>query len=282
MSRPDVVRTLTLNGFEIRVSVRPGGSGPGEDRRPPLLLCCGIGAGFEAFAPFVDSLDPRIEVIRFDVPGAGASPAGAWPIGFPGHAFLAARILTALGHRRADVLGLSWGGGLAQQLALQHPHRVRRLVLVSTGTGMMMVPGRPQVLGRMLTPRRFRDPEYAASLAGLLYGGTARTNPGQVRTVLGDSTRVGSWRGYRHQLMAGAVWTSLPFLPLLRVPTLILSGDDDPIIPVVNARVMHRLIRGSRLLVYDGGHLTLVTDVDVLTPTITAFLHPDLTEARSS
>jgi len=173
MSRPDVVRTLTLNGFEIRVSVRPGGSGPGEDRRPPLLLCCGIGAGFEAFAPFVDSLDPRIEVIRFDVPGAGASPAGAWPIGFPGHAFLAARILTALGHRRADVLGLSWGGGLAQQLALQHPHRVRRLVLVSTGTGMMMWPGRPQVLGRMLTPRRFRDPEYAASLAGLLYGGSA-------------------------------------------------------------------------------------------------------------
>jgi pimeloyl-ACP methyl ester carboxylesterase len=210
MSRPNVVRTLTLNGFEIRVSVRRGGSGPGEDRRPPLLLCCGIGAGFEAFAPFVDSLDPRIEVIRFDVPGAGASPAGAWPIGFPGHAFLAARILTALGHRRADVLGLSWGGGLAQQLALQHPHRVRRLVLVSTGTGMMMWPGRPQVLGRMLTPRRFRDPEYAASLAGLLYGGSARTNPGQVRTVLGDSTRVGSWRGYRHQLMAGAVWTSLP------------------------------------------------------------------------
>jgi poly(3-hydroxyalkanoate) depolymerase len=265
------MRTVTVHGFPIRVSVRPG-----SGRRTPLLLCCGIGAGFEAFTPFVDSLDPEIEVIRFDVPGAGASPPGAVPIGFPGHAFLAARLLTALGHRRADVLGFSWGGGLAQQLALQHRTRVRRLVLVATGTGAMMVPGRPEVLARMLTPRRFRDEDYAASLAGTLYGGSARGRPGQVRSVLGDATRVGSRRGYVHQLLAGAVWTSLPFLPLVGSPTLVLSGDDDPIIPVVNAHLMHRMIRGSQLEVYPGGHLTLVTDVDVLTPVITRFLHPDL------
>lgn len=276
MTATEQMRSLSLHGFELRVSVRPG-----SGRRTPLLLCCGIGAGFEAFRPFVDSLDPEIEVIRFDAPGAGASPPGALPIGFPGHAFLAARLLSALGHRRVDVLGLSWGGGLAQQLALQHPRRVRRLVLVSTATGMMMVPGRPEVLMRMLTPRRFRDPDYAASLAGMLYGGSARRDPGQVRSVLGDSTRLGSHRGYVHQLMAGACWTSLPFLPLIGAPTLILSGDDDPIIPVVNAHLMHRLIRGSQLLVYDGGHLTLVTDVDVLTPVITRFLHPDLIPARS-
>lgn len=270
------MRSVTLHGFTIRVSVRAGSAA-----RTPLLLCCGIGAGFEALTPFVDSLDPQIEVIRFDVPGAGASPAAALPIGFAGHAFLASALVGALGHRRVDVLGFSWGGGLAQQMALQHPRRVHRLVLVSTGTGMMMVPGRPDVLVRMLTPRRLRDQEYAASLAGILYGGSARTNPGQVRTVLGDPTRVGSRRGYLHQLMAGAFWTSLPFLPLVRAPTLILSGNDDPIIPVVNARLMHRLIRDCELLVYDGGHLTLVTDVDVLTPVITRFLHPDLTDLRS-
>lgn len=270
MSAP-VMRSVRVHGFPLRVSVRPG-----NGLRTPLLLCCGIGAGFEAFTPFVDSLDPEIEVIRFDVPGAGASPPGALPIGFPGHAFLAARLLTALGHRRADVLGFSWGGGLAQQLALQHRGRVRRLVLVATGTGAMMVPGRPQVLARMLTPRRFRDEDYAASLAGTLYGGSARSRPGQVRSVLGDATRVGSRRGYAHQLLAGAAWTSLPFLPLVTTPTLVLSGDDDPIIPVVNAHLMHRMIRGSQLEVYHGGHLTLVTDVEVLTPRITRFLHPDL------
>lgn len=271
MSTTAQMRSVTVHGFEIRVSVRPG-----SGRRTPLLLCCGIGAGFEVFAPFVESLDPQLEVISFDVPGAGASPPGALPIGFPGHAFLTARLIAALGHRRVDVLGLSWGGGLAQQLALQHPRRVRRLVLASTATGMMMVPGRPEVLSRMLTPRRFRDPDYVASLAGLLYGGSARTDPGQVVTVLGDSLRVGSGRGYVHQLLAGACWTSLPFLPLLGAPTLILSGDDDPIIPVVNAHLMHRLIRGSQLVVYDGGHLTLVTDTHVLTPVVTRFLHPDL------
>ena len=270
-AREEVTRTVTLHGFQIRVRVRPGAPG-----RIPLLLCCGIGAGFEAFTPFVDALDPDIGVIRFDVPGAGASPPGALPIGFPGNAFLVSRLISALGHRRVDVLGLSWGGGLAQQLALQHRGRVRRLVLVSTGTGMTMVPGRPEVLAKMLTPRRFRDVEYAASLAGTLYGGSSRTRPGQVRKVLGDSTRVGSRRGYAHQLMAIASWSSLPVLPLVTTPTLVLSGDDDPIIPVVNAHVLHRLIRGSKLHVYPGGHLTLVADVEVLTPMITGFLHPDL------
>ena len=272
------MRSITVHGFEIRVSIRPG-----DGRRTPLLLCCGIGAGLEAFAPFVDSLDPAVEVISFDVPGAGASPPGALPIGFPGNAFLVSRLLRSLGHRQVDVLGLSWGGGLAQQLALQHPRRVRRLVLVSTGTGVLMLPGHPKVLARMVTPRRFWDQEYAASMADQLYGGTARTRPDLVRDILGDHTRVGSQRGYVHQLIAGACWTSLPFLPLINAPTLIMSGDDDPIIPLTNARLMHRLIRGSQLHVYDGGHLALVTDVDVLTPVITQFLHEDLpTPSRST
>lgn len=59
-----------------------------------------------------------------------------------------------------DVLGLSWGGALAQQFAFQNPRRCRRLVLVATGTGAMMVPAQPRVLTKMLTPRRFSDPDY--------------------------------------------------------------------------------------------------------------------------
>jgi pimeloyl-ACP methyl ester carboxylesterase len=72
---------------------------------------------------------------------------------------------------------------------------------------------------------------------------------------------------------AGLGWTSLPFLPLLRQPTLILAGDDDPIIPLVNARIMHRLITGSELAVYHGGHLDLVAEPDWMAPIVEAFLN---------
>ena len=58
----------------------------------------------------------------------------------------------------------------------------------------------------------------------------------------------------------------------LRQPTLILAGDDDPIIPLANARLMHRLIRDSRLHVYHGGHLALVTEAAELAPMVDVFL----------
>ena len=67
-------------------------------------------------------------------------------------------------------------------------------------------------------------------------------------------------------------WTSLPFLPCLRQPTLILAGNDDPIIPLVNARLMHRLIRDARLHVYHGGHLGLVSEAAALAPVVDDFL----------
>ena len=67
-------------------------------------------------------------------------------------------------------------------------------------------------------------------------------------------------------------WTSLPRLPKLRQPTLILAGDDDPIIPLVNARIMHRLIPRSELHIYHGGHLELVADAEHIAPVVEAFL----------
>jgi pimeloyl-ACP methyl ester carboxylesterase len=135
-----------------------------------------------------------------------------------------------------------------------------------------MVPARPAVLARMVTPRRYLDPSYLERAAPDLYGGTARTDPAQVSAAMHDGNRVGSARGYVYQLAAGAGWTSLPFLPLLRQPTLIMSGDDDPIIPLANARLMHRLIPDSRLHVFHGGHLGLVTEAAQLAPVVSQFL----------
>ena len=188
---------------------------------------------------------------------------------------LLAGLLDQLGYAQADVLGISWGGGLAQQFALSRPDRVRRLVLVATGPGSLMVPGRPWVLLRMLTPRRHRDPGYAARVAGELYGGSAREDPALARDLLHATTRPGLARGYYYQLIASLGWTSLPWLPKLRPPTLILAGDDDPIIPLVNARIMHRLIPRSQLHIYHGGHLELAVDSEGIASVVEAFLGPE-------
>jgi len=158
---------------------------------------------------------------------------------------------------------------------LARPGRVRRLVLVATGTGALMVPARPTVLLRMLSPRRHRDPGYAARVAAHLYGGSARTDPQVARDLLHATTRLGPVQGYYYQLMAGFGWTSLPCLPRLRPPTLILAGDDDPIIPLINGRIMRRLIPHSELHIYRGGHLELAADAGRLATTVEAFLDAD-------
>jgi pimeloyl-ACP methyl ester carboxylesterase len=145
---------------------------------------------------------------------------------------------------------------------------------VATGPGALMVPGHPRVLLRMLTPRRHRDPGYAARIAGELYGGSARTDPMAARDLLHATTRLGPARGYFYQLLSTIAWTSLPRLPTLRAPTLILAGDDDPIIPLVNGRIMHWLIPHSQLHIYHGGHLELAADTGRLASVIEAFLGP--------
>jgi poly(3-hydroxyalkanoate) depolymerase len=261
------MRILTVGRRAIRVAVRAG-----NPDWPPLLLCNGIGASLEVLQPFVDALDPRRPVVRFDMPGVGGSPAPVVPYHLGTSASLLSGLLDQLGYSRADVLGVSWGGGLAQQFALSRPDRVRRLVLVATAPGALMVPGHPRALLRMLTPRRHRDPGYAARIAGELYGGSLRNDPALARELLHATARLGPARGYYYQLIATIGWTSLPMLPRLRPPTLILAGDDDPIIPLVNARIMHRLISHSQLHVYNGGHLELAADAERLAPVVEAFL----------
>jgi poly(3-hydroxyalkanoate) depolymerase len=268
------VRSIAVGRQVLRVDVRPGRRVLRTSRRreTPLLLINGIGASLELLQPLVDELDPALDVIRFDVPGTGGSPLPVAPYRFTGLCSLIARMLAMLGHDQADVLGISWGGAVAQHFAAFQRSRCRRLVLVSTATGSLMVPARPAVLARMVTPRRYIDPGYLERAAPGLYGGTARTDAPRVAAAMHANNRVGSPRGYLYQLAAGAGWTSVPFLPLLRQPTLIMSGDDDPIIPVANARLMNRLIPGSQLHIYHGGHLGLVTEAAELAPVADRFL----------
>jgi poly(3-hydroxyalkanoate) depolymerase len=259
-------RYITAGGQRIRVNVRQGTG-------VPLVLCNGIGASLEVLDPLVEQLDPELTVVRFDVPGTGGSPTSLAPYGFPYLAWVLGRVLSKLGIGVVDVLGLSWGGALAQQFAFQNPRRCRRLVLVATGTGAMMVPAHPRVLAKMLTPRRFSDPDYAASIAGDLYGGTVRAHGEDVARLFVRQLHAGSKIGYLHQLLAGAVWTSLFALPAVRQETLIVAGTDDPIIPVINAHIMNALLPHSRLYLHSGGHIDLVHNAAELAPVIEKFLN---------
>lgn len=264
------VSEIGLRGRRLRVSVRRATGG--RPSRTPLLLMNGIGASLELLQPFVDELPAGLEVIRFDVPGIGGSPLPVVPYHMSTFAPLVGALVERLEYPQVDVLGFSWGGGLAQQFAVVQRRRCRRLVLAATGTGSLMVPGHPRVLAKMLTPRRHRDPDYARAIAGELYGGTMRTHPERAAEVLHAYTRRGPRRGYYYQLLAGAGWSSLPALSLIRQPTLIVAGDDDPIVPAVNARIMARGIPHGRLHLYRGGHLALLTEAAELAPVVDGFL----------
>jgi poly(3-hydroxyalkanoate) depolymerase len=260
-----VENLVSVLGQQIRVDVRPG-------RGVPLVLCNGIGASLEVLDPLVEHLDPDATVVRFDVPGSGGSPNSPLPYGFPYLAMVLGRLLRKIGIAGpVDILGLSWGGALAQQFAFQNPRRCRKLILVSTGTGAIMVPGGPAILAKMVTPRRFLDHDYAATIAGDIYGGTVRDDPSMVKRLFDRQLMAGSHIGYLHQLLAGAVWTSVFALPLVRQRTLILAGLDDPIIPVVNARIMGRLLPHATVHLHPGGHVDLITNAAELAPVINEF-----------
>ena len=160
-------------------------------------------------------------MIVFDVPGVGGSPAPALPYRPWMIARLSAALLDQLGHDRADVLGVSWGGALAQQFAFQHAERCRRLVLAATSPGHLMIPGRLSVLLKIASPRRYKDAEYMKRIAGDIYGGALRHSPERVREHL-RHVRWSSDYGYYLQLLAGL---RLEQPPVAAAPAAAHAGD---------------------------------------------------------
>ena len=108
-------------------------------------------------------------------------------------------------------------------------------------------------------------------IAGDIYGGVFRNAPELARKHL-RHVRWSSDYGYYLQLFAGLGWSSLPWLRTLSQPTLIVAGTDDPIVPVVNARILARLIPNARLVTINDGHLFLVTSAHDSAAIISDFL----------
>jgi poly(3-hydroxyalkanoate) depolymerase len=264
------IRFVHVDGVQLRISIT-GAPGNG----PPLLLITGIGASLDLAGPFERALNDRgVRTISYDAPGVGHSTPYPLPRRMRGVARTAERLLDALGHRSVDVFGVSLGGVIAQQLAHQAPRRVRRLILAATGPGLGGVPGSPRVLWTLATPRRYYQPDYYRRIAADVYGGLARHDPDSLmHGSLARFTHRPSPRGYAAQLYSIAGWTSLPWLHRLRQPTLVLAGDDDPIVPLANGRILARLIPDAQLhVIRGGGHLFVLEAPVAIAARVSEFL----------
>jgi poly(3-hydroxyalkanoate) depolymerase len=260
------VRTILVGRQPLCVATMRG-----PEERPPLLLFNGIGANWQLAKPFLHALENTAAII-FDVPGIGGSPLPRIPYRPSTLARLAAGLVTQLGHRQVDVVGVSWGGGVAQQFAHQHGDTCRKLVLAATSPGAIMVPGKPSVVWKLATPRRYVDRNYMHSIAAEIYGGAFRHDPELISTH--EQAMLGATNlGYLYQLLAITGWTSLPWLWSLRQPTLVLMGRDDPLVPPINGRILARLIPDARLQMIDDGHLFMVTRPVEAAMAIEAFLN---------
>lgn len=262
------METIELNGHMMTVDIRPGGD-------TAILMVNGWGVSLGTFDALADALEGHT-LIRFDPPGIGDSPLPLMPVRVPEIADAAAELLDHYGFDKVDVLGYSWGGTVAQALAHQHPHRVRKLILMATSPGHLMVPAKPAIgfaflhpgwAFNLLRPQRYFTREFLCKVGPQLFGGRMRDNPLSILPHLRKLNKPTA-RGMIWQVLGAVGWTSLPWLHQLRQPTLLMGGSDDPVINPINLKLMHRLIPNSRLeWIQGGGHL-----FPVLEPHLTARL----------
>jgi poly(3-hydroxyalkanoate) depolymerase len=257
---------LPVGGSELRVAHRGQG-------QPPLLLINGIGAHLDMWEPFENRLSGR-EVIAFDLPGCGESPRSARPLRMSGLAGVVRDLLDDLGHQQVDILGISFGGALAQEFARRYPDRVRRLILCATSPGIVSVPPRPLPALYLMTPLRYVHPVFFDFMMPRIVGGkTARERDALDGQRDARLSHPPDPLGYLFQLYAVSGWTSVCYLHTLEQPTLILAGDDDRAIPLANAKLLARLIPNARLHVVEGGgHAFLLDEPESVTGLIEAFL----------
>ena len=215
-SRAVASRVLDVHG--LRIAIRVQGEGD------PLLLMNGMTRPLQSWEPLTRELSGRT-VVSFDAPGVGASPTPVLPLSIPALAALAAAVLDAVGLEDADVLGYSHGGAVAQQIAVDLPGRVRRLVLAATSCGMGATPGSGRAGLRGLGPPGGAEPWPRPDAMGLLWHSLAFSN-----------------------------WSSIPFLGAIAAPTLVVCGTYDRIVPPANSRVLARRIPGASLVMLPAGH----------------------------
>ena len=235
-------------------------------------MLMGLGGNIEMWEPLRTHLADRgVRTIAIDVPGAGESPAPVVPLPLAVHAMIVSAVVRRLGVAKVDVMGVSWGGLLAQQLSLTSPRRVRRLVLVSTNFGLGSMVGNYRTITELLTQNRYLSAKDMATAAAAFGGDPAVASPDHPHTAA-RLARPPTRRGYYWQLLSPLGWSSLPFLWLFSQPTLVICGDNDLAIPILNARVLAKLIPNGRLEILPGGHLVAFEHPAQVATSVVTFL----------
>ncbi|MCX6467396.1 MAG: alpha/beta fold hydrolase [Pseudonocardiales bacterium] len=252
----------------MRVRVR--GSGP------PLLMLMGLGGSIELWEPLADRLAGHRRLIMFDTPGFGGASRWRYPVGEM--SAMAGAIARETGHERLDVLGVSLGGLVAQDLARRAPDLVRRLVLLSTCTGACraVLTADPLAMAILGNPVRYLVPPVNKMLTRYMMGGRTRRSPQDAtRYDTIRQQRRPSIRGYYAQMLGTVGFVSRPWLHTLVQPTLVLHGTADPLIDVSNARLLaDRIPHGWLETIDGGGHLILFDQAGECATAVEAFLRP--------
>jgi pimeloyl-ACP methyl ester carboxylesterase len=251
---------------------------------PPLVMAIGTGSTMSEWDPaLIRLLAAERRVIVFDYPGIGLSSAlPRRPTSFAELADTLSRFMRAIGVPRADVLGWSMGGFVAQQLAVRHPERIRRLVLAGTNPG-----GRDAVLGPPSAQAIDSDPNPSdAAVLRVLYPRTAKGQKEGRRFLerLGHASDTGEIPDdfdvpratVDAQVRAEDPWlrsdVNAAQLKKLRIPTLATGGTHDQVTPPLNMRRIAARIPGARLALFPGAHAFLFQSRDAFARTVTRFL----------
>ena len=256
-----ILRHLVIHGHQV--GFRMAGEGP------VLVLVHGMAGSSATWRYVMPALAQRYTVIAPDLLGHGASAQARGEYSVGGHANLIRDLLTVLGHERATFVGQSFGGGVVMQIAYQFPERCERLVLVSSGglgpeVGLLLralsLPGADHVLPLFCSPALRDAGARAAGWLGSLGLRAAPRLEEMWRSWAGlaeTDARRGFFRTLRAVIDAGGQTVSATDRLYLasHVPTLIVWGARDALIPVSHAHAAHAAIPSSRLEIFpDVGH----------------------------
>jgi 3-oxoadipate enol-lactonase len=222
----------------------------------PILLIMGLGATSDWWWRTRPLLTARYRTIAFDNRGVGRSdvPAGPYPIALM--ASDAAAVLQAAGAERAHVIGVSMGGMIAQEFALQYPERLVSLVLGCTSPGGPNAVRSEAAAVQLLTSRANMTPEQAeeAVIPFIYDAATPRERIEEDLAI--RRPRYPTAEGYTAQLMGIFAWHAYDRLGQITAPTLVIHGTNDRLVPAGNGELIAARIPGAQLaLIPAAGHL---------------------------
>jgi pimeloyl-ACP methyl ester carboxylesterase len=240
----------------------------------PILLIMGLGASLEAWDRTAPVLAKQYRVILFDNRGVGRSDVPPGPYSLEMMADDAAAVMDAAGVRRAHIYGASMGGMIAQEFALRHPSRVRKLILGCTACGGSEAVRADQEVIAALNARAAMPREQAMWLmAPYIYdASTPRERIEEdFRSRLSAN---GPAEGYAAQYKAILAWQgSHARLGTLTMPTLVIHGETDRLVPPENGRVVARAIPGSMLVMLPhASHIYMTDQNEAASAAILSFL----------